>query len=323
MASISHNNDFGMQALQTLFDNGHGLLLAESKDDYYRTPLRLACDLGLEIEFVRLLVNAVNGVENEDTRNEIIMSCDRIKKWNLLHAICALSNKVRREEFLQEILHHQGFKELVNVPDGEYQRTCFHILVKTTGIYSETDPSLVLLLNAGADRSLKDKLDKTASDYQREFPATQKRNRRGKTLIYSHDLCFQHYTAPPDDTAKAYYSKKDIPPENVNRLVVLLNERFGTIRSRKIRDLVQYEMNPPKAEFVDILRVHEWPYVQSFMKKCEALDDDCLGDMDGDTTFSSKTFDASLVACGAAIAAIDEVVLGSCENAENINHDCK
>jgi acetoin utilization deacetylase AcuC-like enzyme len=331
VASLSNNQDFGLQALQLLLDRNFTSLLTESKDDYERTPLRLACELGLEVAFIRLLLTAFEKLSSTSTNNDIsaensdqedhskqvLASPDKIKKWNALHAAADLANSVRRAEIMQELLSPKGgFADVVNYFDS-CSRTSLHVLVKRTGVFSSEDPCCALLLQAGVNQQFKDVLGREASDYARRGP---RRQRRGGTQIFSHEVCSLHFTAPESETLKPYYSKNMVPPENVNRLTVLLHKRFGTLQSRRLLTEMgaNHNTNPPKCELVDVLRVHDWGYVKQLKEECEALPEDnheILGEMDADTTFSAKTYDASLYACGSAVQAIDDILAGKCENA--------
>ena len=314
VSSLASNIEFGLQALTALLERkAESTLLTESKDEYDRTPLRLACELGLEVEFIRLLLSAYDSIVDIELRKQMLACCDRIKKWNALHAAADLSNAARREEITTELLNRGGFSDVVNYFDS-CSRTSLHVLVRRTGFYSEADTCCALLLTAGVNREFKDVLGREAKDYVRRRTGAS-RGRRGETLIYSHEVCSKHFTALESDTLKPYYSKKDIPPENVNRLLVLLNERFGTLRSRRLVESSRHDSNPPKAELGDVLRVHDWGYIMDFKSRCQRLPDGILGELDGDTTFSSKTFEASLIACGSVIQAIDQILAGKCENA--------
>ena len=311
VASISGNAEFGLKALRKLLEKGVSTLLTESKDEYERTPLRLACELGLELEFIQILLAAFETVADVEYRRQVLTSCDKVKKWNALHAAADVSDSKRREQIIAELLNRGGFADVVNYFDAS-SRTGLHVLVRRTGVFSEADPCCALLLSAGVNKNFKDVLGREASQYARK----QERQRRGPTSIFSHDVCSKHFTAPPEDTLQPWYSKKDVPPENVNRLLVLLNERFGTLKSRRIVAKAKHDTNPPMCEMGDIIRVHDWGYIMAIKAKCDALDDDEeLGELDGDTTFSKKTWEASLRACGSALEAVDRVVTGKIENA--------
>jgi hypothetical protein len=311
-ANISKNAEFGLKALHALLEKGANKLIAESKDEYERTPLRLACELGLEVEFIQLILTAVEGIADVEYRTEVLSTTDRIKKWNALHAAADIADPKRRFEIMAVLLSRGGFADVVNYFDA-YSRTSLHVLVHRSGVYSEQDPCCELLISAGVNQQFKDVLGREASAYARDHL----RQRRGPTAIFSHEVCSKHYTAPPEDTEKAWFSKKDVPPENVNRLLVLLNQRFGTLQSRRIATSgAVHDTAPPRAEMGDILRVHDWGYVLGFKAKCDQLEDEEeIGELDGDTTFSKLTYDASLIACGSAIEAVERVVTGKIENA--------
>lgn len=72
-----------------------------------------------------------------------------------------------------------------------------------------------------------------------------------QTVLYHHDKCSWH--AAVDFAAK----KLDIPPENADRIKVLLDQHTGTLRSSEFEATVAWENSAPEATISDVLRVHE------------------------------------------------------------------
>ena len=132
-------------------------------------------------------------------------------------------------------------------------------------------------------------------------------------VIIAPDECFLHHTCPPISRVG-----RDPPPENVNRLQVLLDEKRGILRSGEFANVdVVSDVRP--ATMADVLRVHEYPYVRKIQRACERIPDwsahpnGALGTIDGDTEVCRDSFTAALCAAGAVVEAVDRVVAGSAE----------
>lgn len=70
------------------------------------------------------------------------------------------------------------------------------------------------------------------------------------TLLICHELCNLHRTCPPIRRE----SLSDVPPENVRRLHVLLNENTGILRGGEFGRVV-WDSNARRASMVDVLKV--------------------------------------------------------------------
>ena len=73
---------------------------------------------------------------------------------------------------------------------------------------------------------------------------------------------------------------------------------------------VAWEEWDQAASVADILRVHEWDYVNDLQRKCSALAAGELGALDVDTVICADSYAAAAVAAGAACRAIDCVAAG-------------
>lgn len=143
-------------------------------------------------------------------------------------------------------------------------------------------------------------------------------HRKFQTLIVTHPLCCLHGCLPTvyseEERIRLYQS--EFQPENPSRYEVLLKQPTGALLVDEFADNLLWMWEPPPACIVDILRVHEYGYVHYLKTFCEELEESlgavCL---DRDTLVSAQSYDASLRAAGAVIAAIDEVVSGRCRNA--------
>ena len=136
----------------------------------------------------------------------------------------------------------------------------------------------------------------------------------GRTLILCHELCIQHRTCPPIVRSDADTSEP--PPENVRRLNVLINDDDGILRSEEFSGCVWYT-DVRRAAMSDVLKVHEYPYIERTSKLCNSTPDHprAIQTLDADTTVSHWSFEAALRAAGSVCEAVDKVVAGDFRNA--------
>lgn len=80
---------------------------------------------------------------------------------------------------------------------------------------------------------------------------------RRPTLIVAPPQCEKHLTCP-DPLPRGVCP----PPENVERLRVLVEPGQGILRNDRLAQLLAWELNVPPAPMSDILRVHDWNYVR-------------------------------------------------------------
>jgi acetoin utilization deacetylase AcuC-like enzyme len=135
------------------------------------------------------------------------------------------------------------------------------------------------------------------------------------TLIVTSAHCLQHHSCAPSQLRTAH-----APPENLRRLLLLVDEQAGSLRSRDLRDRLSWISHDALAPISDVLRVHEWTYARQVQRRCEGLDADAEADsgrshLDPDTVISHGTYRAALGAAGAVCRAIDEVLGGRARNA--------
>lgn len=130
-----------------------------------------------------------------------------------------------------------------------------------------------------------------------------------KRVIIAPDTCFWHHSCPPITRGG-----EDPPPENVNRLNVLLNGTNGTLRGKDFKS-VEYVNNVQQAAWVDVLRCHDYAYLKKVKLACAILpriarNPRAIGTIDGDTAVCSESFEAALAAAGATIEAVERIVSG-------------
>jgi len=132
------------------------------------------------------------------------------------------------------------------------------------------------------------------------------------TLLVHHPLCLEHHTCPAPITR----SSDDPPPENVVRLQVLADKDLGTLRQTEFDSLTW--MKAPRGAISDILRCHEYSYLQKLKTMCASLGEDEVGNLDGaggDTAVSKRSYEAAMHAAGSVVAAVDKVMDGDVQNA--------
>ncbi|MFQ5443216.1 MAG: histone deacetylase [Nitrospinales bacterium] len=94
-------------------------------------------------------------------------------------------------------------------------------------------------------------------------------------------------------------------PENPGRLEAIHHK----VRSSDIyKDLILVE--PRKATEEEIAAIHDTSYIHQVKRSCEGG----LHSMDADTVISSQSYEAALLAAGAGLAAVDQLMEGTCDN---------
>lgn len=134
----------------------------------------------------------------------------------------------------------------------------------------------------------------------------------GNTMVFAHELCILHRSCPPIRRD----STNEPPPENVRRLEVLLDQETGILRTGEFGRCV-WEGEARRAAMVDVLKCHEYSYVESISQLCSSIPDhpNGIAHLDADTAVSRWSFEAALRAAGSVCEAIDKVVAGDCRNA--------
>lgn len=133
------------------------------------------------------------------------------------------------------------------------------------------------------------------------------------TLVVAPPECRLHRTYPEPATRGVIHP----PPENVDRLDVLVAEGRGILHATEFASALQWEQHVSPAPLSDVLRVHDWTYVKSLQQRCQAIPDraDIIGRLDPDTSISHHSFRAALIAVGAVCLAVDRVISGAARNA--------
>ena len=108
----------------------------------------------------------------------------------------------------------------------------------------------------------------------------------------------------------------DPPPENVRRLSVLIDEQSGILRSDEFAKVI-WEGEARRAAIGDVLKCHEYTYVEGISQVCSAIPDhpSAIAHLDPDTAVSRWSFEAAMRAAGSVCEAVDRVVSGDHRNA--------
>lgn len=133
------------------------------------------------------------------------------------------------------------------------------------------------------------------------------------------------------------------PAETPERVATLVSPEFGILRSHEFQQPhIEWDSEIERADIADVLRVHEFHYVDKMRQRCAALaasvtgtkptaestaaeatlglspDPEEAGESfawDYDTALSVRSYDAAFRAAGAVCKAVDAVVGGECTNA--------
>lgn len=132
------------------------------------------------------------------------------------------------------------------------------------------------------------------------------------TLVITHELCLLHRTCPPIRRG----GSEEPPPENVRRLHVLVDKETGILRTGEF-GRCKWENESRRAALVDVLKCHEYSYVETISQMCSSIPDhpSAIANLDADTTMSRWSFEAALRAAGSVCEAVDKVIAGDHRNA--------
>ena len=291
---------------------------------------------------------AIGGVGGDTSRN-FAEAC--------VHQLIQAGARIdARDEFLRTPLHiaaasglqgaiamlsRDSNKKHVDIQDNRGQ-TALHVAARNSN-----HACMQQLLNCGATKSITDHRGRTASHHAAEVgdkqgsdmctdsanavsvdglgqtveqilaAASSTTTRLPTLLVYPHQS-IEHKTA-----VSIARGKNEPPPENEQRIHVLVNDRFGTLRASEFDGRVKWEEASPRASLADILRVHDHMYVNMVKTRCEACapvdaktaSGNKLAQLDMDTVMSRDSYEAAMYAAGAACHAVDRIMSGDCRNA--------
>ncbi|KAK1936072.1 putative histone deacetylase [Babesia divergens] len=141
------------------------------------------------------------------------------------------------------------------------------------------------------------------------------------TWIITHPTCLHHLALPePTDAPQRRHRLIMTYPENPTRLEVLISNENGILRSDSLEN-VKLLHSPPPATLADVLRVHDWGYINKLLGQVQLAQKRWQTHAywpvlaDGDTPTTPHSWKSALYAAGAVLAAVDAVCNNNCRNA--------
>ncbi|UKJ88817.2 hypothetical protein MACJ_002063 [Theileria orientalis] len=142
-----------------------------------------------------------------------------------------------------------------------------------------------------------------------------------RTWIITHPTCLHHLATPePTDAPNKRHRLIVTYPENPTRLEVIISNDNGILRSDTLEN-VKLVHSPPPASLADILRVHDWGYIDKLLEQVQVAQKRWVTHpywpvlADGDTPVTPHSWSAALYAAGSVISAVDAVCTNMCKNA--------
>jgi acetoin utilization deacetylase AcuC-like enzyme/ankyrin repeat protein len=113
-------------------------------------------------------------------------------------------------------------------------------------------------------------------------------------------------------------SQTEPPPENPERINTLVDPLYGILYTKEFQKahISWKTSNIPPADIADILRVHEYHYVNKMRTNCQQLEkENQTFIVDPDTALSRFSYEAAIRAAGTVCTAIEQVIHGEVTNA--------
>ncbi|CAN0047760.1 unnamed protein product, partial [Heterosigma akashiwo] len=336
-------SEFSVAALRYLLE--HTALSPEAKDDRGQTLLHVACAAGdlPAADFLLAQPCARAYLEARELR----------RWWRPLHFAAASGHRALLDRLLAA---HQEHGVPTTLPADIAGRTPLHLACAQRHWGAAAALAAAGAAAGGSQRA--DKVGRTpgelaaqAAGGARRVPAALRRElalelepegtaaaagdageerdgeeeeEQAPTALLYHSSCEQHYTCTPVGRAGP-----EPPPENINRLKVIYDQRTGgggaaaaALAGSGRRPLAWCD-SARRAELADVLRCHDYAYVERVRRVCRRLAAGGVGGgggariahLDGDTAISHLSYEAALRAAGAAVEAVDRVVAGRNRNA--------
>ena len=303
MSGFERHEAFAVEAVKALLPSMENECVM---DDYGRTAVSIAAQHGV-LALVKALVDDFTPPNEDDTVDVYVNLRDKTKN-RPIHWAAAYGHADVVEYLLSKgadpALKNDHKDNALHCAVRGRDVNCVELLLKANGdmakevnAQGQTPAQMASARGFGAIAKMFKTSISIAADEAK------------KRVIIAPDTCFLHHSCPPITRGG-----EDPPPENVNRLNVLLNATNGTLRAKEFKD-VEYVSEVEPAAWVDILRCHEYAYLKKVQKACERLPDvrilpQAIGTIDGDTAVCSQSFNAALAAAGATIEAVERVVSG-------------
>jgi len=325
VGAISQHRAFAVSAVELLLEHGCS---AWDRDDDGRLALHWAGEVGLE-EVVPLLitkgieemrrdqgegqVNPVLMIEAEDEDGDTPLHlAARQKQLGALRALLSHHNKP-----MADLRNNAKATPLHSGAAGGSAQCVFALMRACPACLAAVDklgrtPQQVAQLHTH-DHLLTLLAEPLAADASEEACAALQPPARPPSALLAPEGCKQHRTFPEPLMRGLCYG---LPPENTCRLQVLVDPQTGSLRTTEFQDMSVDTEGVP-CEMSDVLKVHEWSYVQRIQKACLSIPDNpsTVGHLDGDTAISHSTWRGALEAAGAVCRAVDKVMEGQAKNA--------
>ncbi len=131
-----------------------------------------------------------------------------------------------------------------------------------------------------------------------------------KTLIVYNSKCTLHGDLT-DDNPILRLKRRMSQVENPDRISVLFQPPFGILLSDFCLQRFTFRESPKPACLADILRVHDFNYIESILKFCNSLKEEnrtkCYK-YDSDTYINKHSWDSAIYAAGCVIDAVDQIM---------------
>ena len=318
MASFAKFREASFEMVKVLLPH---LARHDVEDDYHRTALSIAAQHGSK-EICEYLIQNYEAPNEEDDLKAYLNQKDRSGRTALIWAA-----NYNRADVLELLLENDS--SMLNDTDNDGNTALIH------AVRNNSAECVKVLMKRNADADIVNAKEEGAKSIAKRrgyddvlsllngqavkkgkkeaTPPPSERGSSANGLIIAPDACLLHHSCPAIKRGCSF----DVPPENVQRLTCIMNPVNGTLRAADFSESpnVSIDTTESPAQMVDVLRCHEYNYIKKVQKICESLPDvrihsGAIGTIDGDTTVCSHSFHAALCAAGAAIKAVDAIVIG-------------
>lgn len=320
-----------------------------SKDDLDRTLIFYCCEFGLFQELDIILSFISNLKQSESSESEVstfnstkflseLVLEKNIFKRTCFHEICC-SGKYELLKVIKKYISLDLNNDILFEQDYE-GNTFLHLLAihnstndslfESFKTYFNFDINLYFKNNNNDITQIKGDVEsekkreevmkfKNFSNYTISDLLSQSQiilsNIEYKIGIISHDIFLEHHTFNKEE------DEEDIPVENINRIKVLINENYGILNNNTLIDHLRF-IQSRKAEISDILRVHEYSYIEKLIRFCEQIESKTqIKSLDGDTNISKLSYTAATYAAGSVCQAIDLLIQQNITSEEEDNDE--
>ena len=298
-------------ALLELLYTHEAIHIVPTTDYWKRNPLHIAAMTG-KLEIVRFLGGkCVSWLFEKDTFNMLpVHYAIDTKNSDMLQLLINLSVTGDNSETFQTCL--AGLSDERHLITHSVAKCSWECLVLLCRVFGQELPEAALEIAGGLGIELGG-----LSDISQNLEAAQKcvtDRSRETAVVYDLD-CLGHIRLPSEmDDGHTRLKRIKFVVENPNRLEVLVGQH-GSLKTREFQH-VRVIDNVPLCPLSDVVRVHEWAYIQKLIQVAESAPSGAMVRLDkGDTNVTSESWKAALKASGAVIQAMDLVCSESCKTA--------